>query len=720
MPQGLRHGASRRLLTLTLLLLAFAGLQAQTKISGKVTDAQGEPLPGANVYVKDSYDGATTDTSGVFSFTCMESGTQTLVVSYIGYETFEEAIELGGTAVEVNPQLKEEFNTTNTVLITAGGFGANDESKAIVLNPLDIVTTAGALGDVFGALQFLPGTQAVGEENGLFVRGGSAAETVTIIDEMIVQQPFFSSVPDIPGRSRFNPFLFKGTFFSTGAYSARYGQALSSALILNSQDMPDTSSGAINLLPIGGGGFYTKKWANTALTLSANYTDVAPLFVINKQRADWEIAPRAENGSLIFRHKPNKDGIFKWYTSYNHQRFVVKDFFPVDSAGNLGTVRTKLGSHNFYNNASYRHLLNDNWVLFAGASYSFDTDDLEVNSDDIGQQDMRGQGKLWFSRGIGKNSKVWFGGEGHYIDTQQNFNTFENRAEDIYTAGFVESEIYLSTKLAARLGGRLEHSTLLDRANVAPRASLAYKLGKTSTASLAFGQFFQNPSTEFTFWDPTLNYENATHYLANYTYSKGKRTFRVEGYYKTYGNLVRFFNDSTSINGLAYDNGGDGYATGVDVFWRDQETIPSGDYWISYSYLDTEREYRDYPTAATPFFASTHNFSVVYKQYVAKLRTSVGASYNMATGRTYRIPGDIENPETFLTNRTPNYHMVALNASYLTTIKDNFTVFFFSLNNVLGRNNVFGYRYSPDGQYRQPTNPAQRRSFFLGVFILIR
>ncbi|MEM7040136.1 MAG: carboxypeptidase-like regulatory domain-containing protein, partial [Bacteroidota bacterium] len=222
--------------SLCLIFFLFAGilhvsLFGQTTVTGKVTDAGGDILPGANVYLKDTYDGATSDTAGVFKFKTTETGEQTLVVSYVGYEAFEQAVELTGGTVEVDVKLKEEFSATNTVLITAGGFGANDEVKAIVLNPLDIVTTAGANGDVFGALQYLPGTQAVGEENGLFVRGGAASETVTIIDEMVVQRPFFSTVPDIPSRARFNPFLFKGTFFSTGGYSARYGQAMSSALV---------------------------------------------------------------------------------------------------------------------------------------------------------------------------------------------------------------------------------------------------------------------------------------------------------------------------------------------------------------------------------------------------------------------------------------------------------------------------------------------------------
>ncbi|MBK6976262.1 MAG: hypothetical protein IPH28_03405 [Cytophagaceae bacterium] len=56
----------------------------------------------------------------------------------------------------------------------------------------------------------------MGEREGLFVRGGSSSETKTVIDGMIVQNPYFSSTPDVPQRGRFDPFMFKGTAFSTG------------------------------------------------------------------------------------------------------------------------------------------------------------------------------------------------------------------------------------------------------------------------------------------------------------------------------------------------------------------------------------------------------------------------------------------------------------------------------------------------------------------------
>src|SRR6202012_6198529 len=89
-----------------------------------------------------------------------------------------------------------------------------------VLSPLDVATSAGSNADITAALKPLPGAQQIGEQEGLFVRGGAGYEAKQFIDGSLVNNPYYSSVPDIAQRGRFSPFLFKGTVFSTGGYSA--------------------------------------------------------------------------------------------------------------------------------------------------------------------------------------------------------------------------------------------------------------------------------------------------------------------------------------------------------------------------------------------------------------------------------------------------------------------------------------------------------------------
>src|SRR3990170_1213898 len=175
---------------------------------------------------------------GSFSFPTTDTGITKLLVTISGYRPFEEKIIIRTTPLIFNVTLKESITELQAVILTAGSFEASDKKRGSVLKSIDIVTTAGQQADIVAALKTLPGAQQVGETEGLFVRGGTGAETKVFIDGMMVSNPFYSSVPDIAQRGRFSPLLFKGTVFSSGGYSAQYGQGLSSALILESIDLP--------------------------------------------------------------------------------------------------------------------------------------------------------------------------------------------------------------------------------------------------------------------------------------------------------------------------------------------------------------------------------------------------------------------------------------------------------------------------------------------------
>jgi len=219
-------------LTITFLFCSLLTL-AQTSISGIVTDGKSNP-----------------DENGKFNFETSETGTQNLVVSMISFDTYMQAGDVSYFK-DLNIELQEAINQLTGVTLTAGSFQAGDNSKVSVLKPLDIVTTAGAAGDFVGALQTLPGTSTVSEDGRLFVRGGQAGETQVFIDGLRVFQPFNATANNIPTRGRFSPFLFKGITFSTGGYSAEYGQALSSVLLLNTTDVPDQEKTDIGILSVG-------------------------------------------------------------------------------------------------------------------------------------------------------------------------------------------------------------------------------------------------------------------------------------------------------------------------------------------------------------------------------------------------------------------------------------------------------------------------------------
>ena len=690
--------------------------KAQTTISGIIINDFGETVIGANVLIQDSYDGTSTDLEGKYSFTTTETGTKNLVVTYLGFKDHITEIELNGATLNLDIKLKPSAGLLKEVIITAGAFEASDEKKGVVLSSLDIVTTAGASADIAGALNTLPGTQRVGETGQLFVRGGAAYETKTFIDGMRVQNPYNSTVPDIPSRNRFSPFLFKGTLFSTGGYSAEYGQALSSALILNSIDIAPESTTGVSLMSIGGGLSHTHATENTSIAVSANYMNLGPYINLVPQNRDWDDPVQGLSGQLIFRHKTTETGIFKLHTDVNRNwmKFSYADY---ENAGKQ--VGLSLENKNIYINSTYSDLLNEKWSYRVGASYADNRDDIEQTFA-LNTVEKTMQGKVALTNFTNDKVTVKFGAE--LIENQYDENYSDNVSEYIsdldesYLASFVESDIYFNRKLAMKVGLRFERSKLLDAYNVAPRISLAYKTGKGAQVSIAYGKFYQTPENEFLRFDTGLDFESADHYIINYQKIINKRVFRIEGYYKTYDGLVKF----NSERPWELDNQGDGYARGVDLFFRDRKSIKFGDYWISYSYLDTEREYRDFPSPAAPFFASAHNGSVVYKHWVPKITTSFGLTYSAASGRPYNDP----NIDAFQSERTRPYQDLSFSASYLTNVMRNFTIFYVSISNIPGFKQSFGFRYAanPDTNGDFPSfevTPDATRFFFVGVFMNI-
>ncbi len=280
---------------------------------GKVTDNKNRPLQGVSVTIRNSYDGTTSDSTGNYSFETIEKGNQVIVASISGYSSYEKNIAINDKEITLNISVKELITELKAVVITAGAFEASDQKKTTVLSSLDIVTTAGANADVVGALKTLPGTQQIGESEGLFVRGGTATESKIFMDGNLVNNFFYSSLPGLATRGRFNPFLFKGTVFSSGGYSALYGQALSSALILESKDLPDRTEADLSLSVIGVGGGIQKLAKNkkAAWGVTYNYTNLALAFKFIKQRQDYFTNPVFHQADANFRIKTKNGGVFK-------------------------------------------------------------------------------------------------------------------------------------------------------------------------------------------------------------------------------------------------------------------------------------------------------------------------------------------------------------------------------------------------------------------------
>jgi len=711
-------------LTIVLFTAFSVVLHAQITISGKIS-FKNKGVKDISVTLKDSYDGATTDENGHYSFQTSEKGNQVLVFTNPKFVEVEKPIFIENQNITINSELKEQISEIDAVVISAGSIEASDKKRATaLLTPIDIYTTAGADGQISSALNYLPGVQKVGESEGLFVRGGTGSETKIFMDGSLINNYFSNSVPGIAGRDRFNTSLFKGNVFSSGGYSALYGQALSGVLILESVDLPDTSSFDFGISPIFASGSFQKlsKDKTYSFGTSLSYFNLGLVQQIFKYNTDFSKPAQGFGGDANFRIKTKSGGMFKYYGSFDTNQMAVKS---TSLEPEYDQTKVDLNSANMYHNLSFKQKFGK-YLLNAGASYSYNDaklnfatvkNDVETPQTAFNNKDNYLNFKTVLERKINKISAIRGGIE---LNNAHETNNFNKNYTDLLSSVFAETDLGFSNNLSAKVGVRAENSSYLDKTNVAPRFALAYRLSKDWTSSFAYGIFYQNPESKYLNSNTPLTFQKAEHYILQVQKSSEGRSFRLEAFYKDYQKLVKTFGDQylqTAIN-----NNGNGIAKGAEIFWRDKKTFKNIDYWVSYSFLDTKRDFMNYPISLVPSFAAKHTLSVVAKKFVTDWKTGFNLSYTYASGRPYydivsqsgtnilRYEGTLKDYSglNFSVNYLPNLGKKDAKA---------FTVLVLSVSNILGNKNVYGYNFSKDGMRSSAVVPPVNTFVFIGAFI---
>ena len=687
---------------------------SQNNISGKVVDEKGKPVSGANVYIEGTYDGTTSSETGDFTFETNSKGTQILVVSFLVFETSKTTIDVANFKNRTI-KLKDNVNALDAVVITAGTFEAGGKAKVSVLKPLDIVTTAGSAGNIIAALQTLPGTQNVGEDGRLFVRGGDASETQTFVDGIRVSQPYGATTQNLPTRGRFSPFLFSGISFSTGGYSAEYGEALSSVLLLNTQDEPEQNKTEISLMTVGLGAGNTQKWKKSSLSVNTSYINLAPYQVAIKQNVDWNKPFQSLSGETVYRYNFN-NGFLKLYAAFDSSKFDINQ----ENSNTPQKIRVDLNNTNFYFNSSYKGVFGSNWQITSGLSYGYSKNKIKLDVDNVANYENAAHLKLKLKKSFSDRVKLSFGADYFVTKFDEEYNPKNGSSailgyNSIIAAVFTEADIFFSKKIVAKVGFRASNNQLLDEIAIAPRISIAYKIAKSSQISMAYGDFTQTPNVDYIKYSKFHQFESekSSHYILNYQYNKNGKTLIAEAYYKDYSNLVKYDTPTIQYNSI-FNNSGFGYAKGVDLFWRDGTTFKNLEYWISYSYIDSERDYKNFPTQATPSFIANNSLSVVTKYWISDWKSQIGFTNSFSTGRPYNNPNETQ----FMNGKTKSYNNLSFNWAYLLSQQK---ILYFSVSNVLGAQNVYGYDYAKNpnsnGVYnRTAITPTADRFFFVGFF----
>jgi outer membrane receptor protein involved in Fe transport len=228
------------LLPIFLLLSCVLFAQKNTIVRGNVYDnANGQPIPYANVLLRGTGLGATTDVQGFFQINNAPVGQQTLFVSFIGYDSLEVKLSLteGGIAYK-SLYISEAAKNLDVVEISGKRekVRTTPQVSQMTVTPKQIksMPATGGVPDIAQYLPVLPGIISSGDQGGqIYIRGGSPVQNKILLDGMTIYNPFHS----IGFFSVFETEIIRSADVLTGGFNAEYGGRVSAVVDIKTREV---------------------------------------------------------------------------------------------------------------------------------------------------------------------------------------------------------------------------------------------------------------------------------------------------------------------------------------------------------------------------------------------------------------------------------------------------------------------------------------------------
>ena len=728
-----------------LLLLSFAMpalAQNNAFVQGQVIDETDRPVAYVNVQITGTLDGAITDRDGRFAFSTQHMGKCKLHASFIGFEPAQQTLHLTpGDTTTVRLILRLALIQLDETIVTGSTY-TTGEDETVTLSPLDVVTTPGASADIFRAFKTFPGVATVDDGAGLFVRGGDVSETVILLGQATVVHPYKYESPTGGVFGTISPFMVQGTVFSTGGFPARYGNALSSVLSMETQNMPVQKSYTLNLgLAAGSLGLnmpLVSDKLGVRVTGNLSFTDL--LFRVNRHSSAFTTTPRGHDGNLNLIYQYSPTGRLKFFSFNASDRLGVRVTEPSFDGIYKGSTNSAL--HNLEWTDVFAH-----WIMQTSASLNHHTARKQLGNLDFSPRDLTLKLRTDIERALTSSAFLRLGGEIEHTDNRlvgsiPQGDIFDPQAEifELDTsygarrAGtYFEIDFEPAHRIVVNLGTRADHHNLGDQFAIDPRVSARYQITKHTDARLAWGIYHQFPDPSkynATSGNPNIGPQRAQHRIIGLHHERDQFMMRLEAYHKPYRNLVL---DHPDLN---LSNDGKGHASGLDLFLKHGDFLStrfSG--WMAYSLLRSRRlqvrhigSEMHYEEAPSPYDI-THNLTLVAKMRLID-DLSGGLTVKYATGRPITpIVGavPVADQNYYLpiegrvgSERLPSFRQVDGQLSYLLPFGANHqVVFYLAINNLLNRANVLDYDYSIDYSQRQPRTTTFSRSIYFGATVTL-
>ena len=620
----------RILFFLLPLFFTINSLAQSGNIRGFVYDKDnGEPILFCTVILENTTKGVSTDVNGFFSLTKVPEGNYNIMITYVGYDTLRENVNITkGAIVTKKLYLSPSSIKLETVTVSADRQEMKTDVKVSVtkVTPKDIknIPSIGGEPDLAQYLQVLPGVVFTGDQGGqLYIRGGSPIQNKVLLDGMIVYNPFHS----IGLFSVFDTDILRNADIYTGGFGAQYGGRISSIMDITTID------GNKNRLA----GKVSSNTFGSKLMLEG------PLF------------KKGGSSSFVFSGKTSyldkSSKIFYNYIDTAGLPYSYTDLYgKISINGNSGSKWSLFG-FNFRDDVSYKDVsrlgwkssgVGSNFILVPGGSTMLINGNFAYSSYLIALEeallDPRSSGINGFNLGLdftnfnGEN-ELQYGIEvlGYQTDfdfTNSSGIQIEQKENSTEISGFLRYKIK-GKKLIIDPGIRIYKYNSID-ATFEPRIGAKYLFTDKLRLKFAAGKYSQNlvstnsdrdvvnlfygflsaPDNipdEFLGQEVTNGLQRANHLIAGVEYDISQRIdINVEGYMKD-------FNQLTNINKNKITRSDpdfiieEGLAQGVDVVLKYSD--PSFYLWLVYSYGLIER--KDEEKSYNPHFDRRHNINLV-------------------------------------------------------------------------------------------------------------
>ncbi|KGE13584.1 TonB-dependent receptor [Sphingobacterium deserti] len=690
----------------------------QFVLSGVLRDGNtGETLIGAVVSVEKGEPATSTNAYGFYSL-ALPAGKHRILMSYVGYETRVEEIDLSASK-RLNAELKPLDNILDEVVISAkrkDGNVRDAQMGAFNMTMEEIKNVPVLFGekDLLKTIQLLPGVQSGGEgTSNFYVRGGGSDQNLILLDEATVYNAshllgFFST---------FNSDAIKDVQLYKGGIPAQYGGRISSVLDISMMDGNQkrfSTEGGIGLIA-------------SRLKVEAPIVKDKSSFMLSGRRTYADMFLKLSNDddvnqSKLYFYDLNAKLNFKLndrntlYLSgyFGKDDLGYSDLFSFDWGNATATVR-------------WNHIFNDKLFSNTSLIYSDFTYNVHVSSDDtdfsIASKIRNWDLKQDFSYYAQSNSTVRFGVNILHqsihpaalnASESSNVNSIAvDTRQGIDLSAYVSHEWKPFDRLSLIYGARLNNFMVMGPGtfydfdadgesignteygneivkhylNIEPRFSASFLLDQRSSIKASYNRIAQNlhqltnttsslPTDQYVVSSlnikPQIANQAAVGYFRNFL--DNGYEFSMEAYYKYMQNQIDFRNGA-DLQANRFLEGellfGIGRAYGLEWYFRKNVGKLNG--WISYTLSQSERRFDEIDNGN--WFSArqdrTHDLSVVGMYELSKSWT-LGATFIFNTGNAVTFPSgkyEVDGQSMFYYTerngyRMPNYHRLDLSATY--------------------------------------------------------